>query len=263
MQYFIVDAFSDTLFTGNQAGVCPLETWPEDALLQSIAKENNLSETAFFVPEAGAYRLRWFTPAVEIALCGHATLATAFVLFSFYDTSAASLYFRTVSGMLTVTRKGDRLEMDFPARSQTEIPISSDIERMVDFPILAAYAGYNLTLLLADAAAVKHVKPNLDAIRKLREYHGVIVTAPGEGCDFVSRFFAPSVGIDEDPVTGSTHTSLVPYWAQRLGKDSLVAQQLSIRGGTLWCRNEGERVFISGKACLYLTGRIQVPVGIA
>ncbi len=261
MQYFVVDAFTDTLFSGNQAGVCPLEAWPEDAVLQSIAKENNLSETAFVAPEAGAYRLRWFTPTVEIELCGHATLATAYILFSFYETSATALYFRTLSGMLTVTRKGDFLELDFPIRGQTQVPITPAIEQTVNAQILAAYAGYNLTLLLPDATAVKNLKPNLDAIRSLSEYHGVIVTAPGKNCDFVSRFFAPNVGIDEDPVTGSTHTSLVPFWAQRLGRDTLVARQLSSRGGTLWCRKEAERVFISGKACLYMAGRIQMPCG--
>ncbi len=258
MRYYVIDAFTDQLFAGNPAGVCLPDTWPDSAHMQNIARENNLPETAFAVREGDHYGLRWFTPAVEIELCGHATLATAFALFTFDRPDADALAFHTQSGVLTVTRRGDLLEMDFPARPQAEIPVTDGMRRAVGVPVLSAFAGYNLMLLLESEAAVRNLAPDLAAIRALADFHGVIVTAPGTDCDFVSRFFAPNVGIDEDPVTGSTHTSLVPYWAARLGKDALSARQLSRRAGALWCRQAGDRVFIAGRACLYLTGELRV-----
>lgn len=256
MRYFIVDAFSDTPFGGNQAGVCLPEAWPPDALMQRIARENNLSETAFAVKSSDHYGLRWFTPAVEIELCGHATLATAFALFSFVERDAHTLSFHTRSGVLTVSRKGKLLEMDFPQRTQRQIEVTEAMRRAVGVPVLHAYAGYNLMLELESPQAVRALKPDIGAIKALSDYHGVIVTATGEDCDFVSRFFAPNVGIEEDPVTGSTHTSLAPYWGERLKKRELIARQLSERGGMLWCALSGDRVLIAGNACLYLSGEI-------
>lgn len=254
VRYHIVDAFADKIFSGNQAGVCVLESWPENALMQKIAQENNLSETAFIVRKDDHYGLRWFTPAVEIELCGHATLASAFVLFSFYDTNAQTLNFDTKSGVLEVERKGDLLEMNFPVRKQEKTEITDAMKRAVKAPILSAYSGYNLMLELENESRVRDLEPDITEIKKLAEYHGVIVTARGSDCDFVSRFFAPNVGVNEDPVTGSTHTSLVPFWSARLGKKELKARQLSKRGGSLYCRDGGERIFIAGKASLYLSG---------
>lgn len=258
MRYYMVDAFADALFEGNPAGVCVLDAFPEASLMQKIAQENNLSETAFVVQNGGYYDLRWFTPAVEIELCGHATLATGYVLSTFYDSLAKGFEFRTMSGPLVVTQKGNLFEMDFPARTQEKVPVTDAMREAVGAPVLSAYAGYNLMLELESEEDVRHLAPDIGKIKALSDFHGVIVTAPGTACDFVSRFFAPNVGVNEDPVTGSTHTSLVPYWAERLGKDELVARQLSARGGTLWCRNEGDRVFIAGKARLYMTGELLI-----
>jgi len=256
MRYYVVDAFTDELFRGNPAGVCVLETFPPDDVMQSIASENNLSETAFVVPNGDEYNLRWFTPALEIDLCGHATLATAFILYRFDRPDAASLVFHTLSGPLTVGRDGDLLVMDFPTRSQERVAVTDDMRRAVGgADVLSAYAGYNLQLELVDEDAVRAVRPDAAAIREL-DGRGLIVTAPGRDCDFVSRFFAPGLGVDEDPVTGSAHTSLVPYWAARLGKATLLARQVSPRGGTLWCTLAEPRVRIAGHACLYLSGEL-------
>ena len=258
MRYYVVDAFTDQLFSGNPAGVCPLESWLSDDLMQNIARENNLAETAFAVRQGQAYGLRWFTPIMEIALCGHATLATAFVLSKFYDQTAGSFEFRTMSGPLFVEKKGDWFEMNFPARRDEETAVTEIMRRAVGRPIVGARGGYNLTLELEDEKAVREMTPDTSAMREMPEYHGVIVTAAGSDCDFVSRFFAPNMGIDEDPVTGSSHTSLIPFWAARLGKKELTARQLSRRGGSLVCRDGGERVYISGQARLYLVGDLQL-----
>lgn len=257
MRYYMVDAFSDKPFHGNQAGVCPPQEPLEPSLMQCIAMENNLSETAFAIKRRDAmYDLRWFTPAVEIELCGHATLATAFVLFSTDEKDAQQLTFDTASGVLKVSREGDLLLMDFPVRSQTPVEITDSIRKAVDQNILEAHGGYNLQLLLESEDAVRTCVPDIRAIRAL-DYHGVIVTAKGEAdADFVSRFFAPNVGIVEDPVTGSTHTSLTPFWAERLGKTSMKARQLSARGGDLIVRLGDNRVLIGGKACFYMVGGI-------
>lgn len=260
MRYYVIDAFTDHIFSGNQAGVCLCDTWPEDALMQSIAREGNLSDTAFAVLQGDHWGLRWFTPTMEIDLCGHATLATAYVLMMMEHPEQTVVRFISPSGLLTVTRQDDRLEMDFPMRTQGPVAITDTMRAAaVDANIVEAFGGYNLMLRLESAEAVRTLKPDFQAIRQLDAYHGVIVTAPGDDCDFVSRFFAPIIGIDEDPVTGSTHTSLVPYWAERLGKRAFVARQLSARGGTLWCRDEGERIAIAGQAQLYLTGTLHLP----
>lgn len=257
--YYVVDAFTDKLFGGNPAGVCILPAWLDADLMQNIARENNLSETAFVVGEGPDYELRWFTPTLEIELCGHATLGTAFILRNFYGAGGQTMRFKTLSGVLSVDCQGDFLEMNFPARQQSPVEISETMRRAVSGQqVLGAYGGYNLTLELADEKTVRDLRPDLEAIRSMSEYHALIVTARGEGCDFVSRFFGPNVGVDEDPVTGSSHTSLVPFWSERLGKTEMIARQLSRRGGTLRCRCAGDRVYIAGQARLYLTGEIQV-----
>lgn len=257
-RYFVVDAFTDKLFSGNPAGVCILPSWPATDLMQNIARENNLSETAFVVGEGPDYQLRWFTPTVEIELCGHATLATAFILCSFFGAGRETMRFSTLSGILSVELKGELLEMDFPARRQTRVEISDAMKKSVGVAVKAAYAGYNLTLELDDEKTIAELSPNLTAVRELSDYHGLIITAPGENCDFVSRFFAPNMGVDEDPVTGSAHASLIPFWSERLRKTEMTARQLSRRGGTLHCRNAGDRVYIAGQARLYLAGEIQI-----
>ena len=273
MRYFVVDAFTDQLFAGNPAGVCLLDHWLPDATLQNIARENNLSETAFVVPAnpiqaaAGAdYQLRWFTPELEVNLCGHATLASAFALFNFKETSAQKLNFQSLSGRLTVERGPDgRLWLDFPARPATPT---------VNYPALIAAFGRSdfqtwlsndILVVFAQADQVRQLQPDFEQMQAVKQQaqmasddFGVIITAPGEDCDFVSRFFGPLVGVPEDPVTGRAHCVLTPYWSQRLGKSQLVARQLSQRGGRLWCENQGDRVRIGGQARLYLQGEIHL-----
>lgn len=255
MKYYVVDAFSDRPFQGNPAGVCVLEHPLPTETMQAIASENNLSETAFVLRNDNDYDLKWFTPTMEIDLCGHATLGSAFVLFSFYEPSKDALSFHTQSGRLTVTRRGELYEMDFPSREQVETAVTDAMCEAVNQKIVSAYEGYNLQLELQDEEAVRFAIPNIEKIRTL-PYHAVIVTAKGQDVDFVSRFFGPCVGVNEDPVTGSAHTSLAPFWGKRLRKDKLSARQLSKRGGVLWCETRGDRVLISGKACLYLQGEI-------
>ena len=259
MRYFVVDAFTNEPFQGNQAGVCLPDAFPPDAVMQAIAAQNNLSETAFTVPEGDHWALRWFTPAAEVNLCGHATLGTAAVLFDEGLVSGNSVAFDTRSGRLTVTRDDERLVMDFPRQDPRPLPVTDAMRRAVaPADILAAAAGGDdLLLELADETAVRTLVPDMGAVAAL-DYRGVVVTARGDDCDFVSRFFGPRVGVPEDPVTGSTHTSLVPYWAPRLGKTALVARQLSHRGGTLWCALNGDRVRIAGHTRRYLTGEIAV-----
>lgn len=254
-----VDAFAEKLFGGNPAAICPLTEWLPDATMQAIAAENNLAETAFFVREGADYALRWFTPAVEVDLCGHATLASAHVVFAFLEPGRERVNFRTLkAGTLTVARRGDMLMMDFPARPATA----------VDPPpgLLAALGGSPREVLKArdhmvvygSAAEVAALKPDFAALGRL-DCWAAIATAPGEdGTDFVSRFFAPRQGIDEDPATGSSHCTLVPYWAARLGKRQLKARQLSRRVGTLTCALNGDRVAIGGRTVLYLEGKITV-----
>jgi predicted PhzF superfamily epimerase YddE/YHI9 len=254
-----VDAFTDRLFAGNPAAVCPLDAWLPDATMQAIAAENNLAETAFFVREGGDYALRWFTPTVEVDLCGHATLASGHVVMKFLEPQRQSVSFRTMkAGMLTVARRDDMLVMDFPARpaTVTEPPPG----------LLAALGGKPREVLRArdhlvvydSAAEIAELQPDLAALAKV-DCWAAIVTAPGaNGIDFVSRFFAPAQGVPEDPVTGSSHTTLTPYWAKRLGKTELEARQLSRRGGSLRCTLNGDRVDIGGRAVLYLEGHISV-----
>jgi predicted PhzF superfamily epimerase YddE/YHI9 len=255
-----VDAFTDNLFGGNPAAICPLDAWLPDATMQAIAAENNLAETAFFVRDGDVYALRWFTPTVvEVDLCGHATLASGHVVMNFLEPRRDSVRFRTLkAGTLVVERRGDTLVMDFPARpaAPAEPPAG----------LLTALGGNPREVLRArdhlvvydSAAEIAELTPDLAALAKV-DCWAAIVTAPGEdGIDFVSRFFAPAQGVPEDPVTGSSHTTLTPYWAKRLGKTELEARQLSRRGGALRCTLNGDRVSIAGRAVLYLEGHISV-----
>jgi PhzF family phenazine biosynthesis protein len=262
-----VDAFTDRLFSGNPAAVCPLTAWLPDEVLQRIASENNLSETAFTVPlgEHGLYALRWFTPTVEVDLCGHATLAAAWV-HSFELDAGSRLRFQTRSGELVVTRRGDLLEMDFPSVPPHATAAPSALADILGHPPQAVYemqrvhgTPYYLAVY-EHAATVAGLAPDTDAMRDLMGAN-VIVTAPSAvpEHDFVSRFFAPAVGVPEDPVTGSAHCSLAPYWAERLGQNRLVGRQISARGGTVGCLVEGNRVRLQGKGVLYLCGEIRLP----
>lgn len=256
-----IDSFAAELFRGNPAAVCPLGEWLDDGTLQAIAAENNLSETAFFVAEEGGYRLRWFTPSSEVDLCGHATLAAAWVLFEREGVPDGSVRFLTRSGALTVTREDDRLVMDFPAKPpvEKEAPRAL-IEGLGAEPEEVRASERDYLVRFAEEDAVRKLRPDHGRLRALDRL-GVIVTAPGTGCDFVSRFFAPSVGVPEDPVTGSAHCTLAPYWAERLeaGEEWMEARQVSTRGGRLRVRVRGDRVDIAGRAVLYLEGSIHLP----
>lgn len=252
---FQVDAFSSSIFSGNPAAVCPLQEWLPDPTLQSIAAENNLAETAFFVPADGGHRLRWFTPACEVDLCGHATLASAYVLFTELGEKGPAVRFATKSGELTVERRGELLVMNFPSRPpsrQTSDP--AIIAAMGGIPV-ETLGARDYLLVYATAGEVKALSPDMQALSKMDRF-AFIATAPGEDCDFVSRFFAPARGIPEDPVTGSAHCTLIPYWAEKLSKTDLHARQISPRGGELFCRLRGERVEIGGRAALFLRGQI-------
>lgn len=251
-----VDAFTSHQFGGNPAAVCPLENWLEDSVLQSIAAENNLSETAFFVPEADSFRLRWFTPLEEIDLCGHATLATAWVLFNCLDCSAPAIRFHTRSGQLIVRQMDKLLSMDFPARAPQSISTPPQLTAALGVAPKEVWQSRDLLVLLENEEQVRQITPDMRQLLTIPDGLAVIVTAPGNKIDFVSRFFAPKVGIDEDPVTGSAHCTLIPFWAKRLNKHSLRARQLSARGGELFCKQLGERVEISGEARLFLRGHI-------
>jgi len=257
-----IDAFADEVFRGNPAAVVPLEKWLPDATLQAIANENNLAETAYFVPEGDAWGLRWFTPLVEVDLCGHATLASAHLIFSRLRPDASSVRFQTRSGLLTVTREGDLLVLDFPAlrpKREANESTRSAVDAALGSAALELWRARDLPALLPSAAAVRALKPNLDAIARLDAF-ALIVTAPGDepGVDFVSRFFAPAKGVPEDPVTGSAHCMLTPFWADRLGRAQLTAHQISARGGRLACTDRGDRVTIAGEAVLYLEGNIEI-----
>lgn len=252
-----IDAFASRVFAGNPAAVVPLEAWLPDDTMQAIASENNLSETAFFVRHGEDYELRWFTPVAEIDLAGHPTLATAWLILNRLATDKASVVFHTKIGdRLTVVRDQDRLAMDFPARPPRRRDIGDVAAALGSSPveILAARDGF---AVLGSEAEVRAVKPDLLKVAQLAVV-GLIVTAPGSDCDFVSRFFAPKHNIPEDPVTGSAHCTLIPYWAERLGRDKLFARQVSARGGELFCEHRGDRVTIAGCAALYLEGTIYV-----
>ena len=251
-----VDAFAGHVFSGNPAAICPLDTWLPDEQMQSIAAENNLAETAFFVPNGSGYKLRWFTPAVEVDLCGHATLASAFVILNDLTPAERSVSFETKSGTLSVTREGDLYSLDFPALPPQPC---SDV-----YPALISALGgkpeevlaaRDYLVVYASEEELRALRPDMAALMNLDRF-AVIATAPGREVDFVSRFFAPAKGVPEDPVTGSAHCTLIPYWSKRLGKKKLHANQVSPRGGELWCEDRGKRVTISGKAVRFFEGTI-------
>ncbi len=252
-----IDAFTDSLFHGNPAAVCPLLEWLPDAVMQDIAKENNLSETAFYVRRGDRFAIRWFTPALEVDLCGHATLATAYAIFRFADPGADVIEFESHSGVLGVSRAGDRLTLDFPADVVVRTTPREDLAQALGSWPLEFHKGRSDYLLVYGAQQdIEDMTPDFGLLAQA-PVRGIIVTARGRESDFVSRFFAPQSGVLEDPVTGSAHTSLAPYWAARLGKTDLTAIQLSARRGWLQCRVAGDRVQISGQARLYLTGEIE------
>ena len=263
MKYHIIDVFTDRLFGGNPAGVCLLETWLPDGLLQSIAAENNLSETAFLVKRDNYYELRWFTPAIEIDLCGHATVASAFVLFEETEKNACEINFTTMSGMISVSKENGLLYLDFPSRPVTPCPVYQTFEKAFGIKPAAVYKAADFLALIDNEETLRDIKPDFSVLKRIKteagldhDSFGIIITAAGSGCDFVTRFFAPNAGIDEDPVTGRAFCSLIPFWSERLGKTKLTAKQLSKRGGVLFCEDRGERVKIGGKAVRYLSGVI-------
>lgn len=258
LPYYVVDAFTNEVFKGNPAAVFVLDEWLPDDTMQKIAIENNLSETAFTVRKEKGYELRWFTPDREIDLCGHATLATAFVLFHFYGISESMISFSTQSGNLVVTKKEQKYAMDFPSILPQPIAILPAYEQALGTRIKEAYLARDLFFVLEDEETVAKLTPDYTAMRELEEGVGVIVTAKGKKEDFVSRTFFPKLTINEDPVCGSAHANLIPYWAQKLGKDDLVAQQLSARGGFLTCKWLSERVMISGEATLFAKGEAYI-----
>ena len=256
MKQFIVDAFTDQVFAGNQAAICILDEWQTDEIMLNIARENNFSETAFAVKEdTDIYRLRWFTPEAEIDLCGHATLAAGYIILEHYNINISAVTFKTLSGDLTVKQKGDLYEMDFPAYSFKHVEVTDTMEEALGVRPIDAVLSRDLLMILDSEEEVKNLKPNLD---KLGQLDGLIqaVTARGSEYDCVSRVFAPKIGIIEDPVTGSTHCLIVPYWAEKLGKNKLKAFQASKRTGVLYCELIGGRIKISGKAALYSISEI-------
>lgn len=261
IKIFQVDAFSKELYGGNPAAVCVLNSWLTDSQMQQIATENNLAETAFVVKTGfEEYAIRWFTPVVEVDLCGHATLASSFVLFRYYEQESDRLAFHSIrSGLLGVSKDDDLLTLDFPIDVCRPSAISTELIEGIGFAPVEVFQGKtDLMLVLESEEQVLSMRPNFVKIASAAGIRGVIVTAPGDKVDFVSRFFAPQAGIPEDPVTGSAHTTLTPYWAKRLGKDRLEAIQLSERRGHLTCQLKGERVEISGNAVLYMAGEIFV-----
>ncbi len=257
LSIYQIDAFAEKPFEGNPAAICPLEKWLPDNVMLSIAEENNLSETAFFVTTSNGFHIRWFTPSTEVDLCGHATLAAAYVIFHCLDYKNETIYFESKSGILSVSRSASRLVMDFPAQPPIICDAPKEIEEALGVKPLECLRSKDYVVVLYNESEVLAVKPNLNILRNL-DLRGVIVTSKSDGFDFVSRFFGPKCGIDEDPVTGSAHTQLAPYWSKQLSKNMLHAKQLSSRGGELYCEISSDRVKISGKAVKYLQGEIEI-----
>jgi PhzF family phenazine biosynthesis protein len=258
---FYIDAFTSEVFKGNPAAVCLLESWLPDETLQSVAAEHNLSETAFVVKEdKEVFQLKWFTPKTEVTLCGHATLAAAHVLFSIYNFGSKPIRFKTKSGVLPVTIAQDgRITLDFPAYQTDTYQAHEALTDALGSPFAEVYRSRSLLVVFNDEKEIRNLHPDFAKLKNI-EQGRVIVTAPGKGCDFVSRFFAPGVGINEDPVTGSAHCVLVPYWSKRLNQTSFYALQLSERTGELWCKLSGDRVLISGHAITYMQGTISISI---
>lgn len=259
MKYYVVDAFTDEVFKGNPAGVCVLDNSIDDKTMQKIAAENNLSETAFVMKNGSNYNLRWFTPKAEIDLCGHATLGTSYVISNYIDVGIENIEFNTASGVLKVKRKSDLYEMDFPLREPKKVELSHEIiSEAIDVNPSEVYLSRDLFVVLETKKQVEELIPNFSKMVKLEQGSGVIVTARGTDVDFVSRCFYPKLGVNEDPVTGSAHSNLIPFWSRRLNKEVMIARQLSERGGTLYCKIAGDRVKISGKAVPYMIGNINI-----
>ncbi len=252
-----VDAFTSEVFGGNPAAVCPLESWLDDGLMQAIAVENNLSETAFFVRDGGDFHLRWFTPGAEVDLCGHATLATSYVISTYLEPGRKVMGFQSRSGRLEVTREGELYTLNFPVLASETVETPPLLQEALQTEIVETLDGMDMIAVLKDEAAVRALTPDSGKIAAL-ETRGVIATAEGDDCDFVSRFFAPRHGIPEDPVTGSAHCLLAPLWSAKLGKTRMEARQLSARGGELLVKLKDDRVFISGRAAPYMIGAITV-----
>ncbi|MCL1858182.1 MAG: PhzF family phenazine biosynthesis protein [Oscillospiraceae bacterium] len=256
MKYYVVDSFTDKIFSGNPAGVCLLENNIDEKIMQKIAAENNLAETAFVLRGGDNFNLHWFTPEFEIDLCGHATLASAFIISNFLDKNRKEMRFNTKSGELIVIKKDDLYEMDFPAWELKPVETTQLMKNAINAEILESHLSRDLLLLVNSEEDIIKITPDIDLLKNIPDCLGVIVTAKGGTVDFVSRFFAPNAGIAEDHVTGSTHSELIPFWSKRLDKQIMTARQLSKRGGDLYCEDCGKRVKIAGKAVLYMTGEI-------
>lgn len=252
MRQYVVDAFTDKVFGGNPAAVCVMDKWLTDETIMQITRENHLSETAFAVKEGTEYKLRWFTPGGEIDLCGHATLATAYVITRFVEPETTEVRFQTLSGLLTVVKNGELFEMDFPSYELEKVEVTEAMVEAMGVRPLEAYMGRDLLCILESEDQVRSLNPNQEKVNLL---DGLLlqVTAQGKEYDCVSRLFAPKCNVQEDPVCGSGHCHIIPFWANRLGKNNLVAYQASQRGGTLYCEYQGDRVKLSGKAVLYST----------
>lgn len=257
MKQYVVDAFTDKVFAGNPAAVCVMEAWLPDDLMMQITRENNLSETAFAVPEGDHYHLRWFTPGGEIDLCGHATLATAYVITRFVQPELTTVRFQTLSGMLTVVKDGDLFAMDFPAYTLEQVPVTDAMEKAIGARPVEAYLGRDLLCVMDSEETVRTAEPDQTLLSSL---DGLLqhTTAKGKDFDCVSRSFGPKLNVPEDPVCGSGHCHILPYWAQQFGKDTLVAYQASRRGGVVYGKLEGDRVTLSGKAALYAESEIHI-----
>ena len=254
-----IDAFASKLFEGNPAAVSPLDEWLPDEIMQSIAKENNLSETAFFVPKCHGFHIRWFTPASEVNLCGHATLAAAYVLFNILGYKKDKIEFYSKSGMLSVTKNNERIVMDFPAQPPVPCDMPKEIVKAFDIAPIECLRSEDFIVVFDREIDIESVNPDFGQLTKL-DLRGVIITAKSTRYDFVARFFAPKYGIPEDPVTGSAYTQLAPYWASKIGSKRFSVKQVSARGGELTCEVVDDRVLISGKAIKYMDGKIEIEI---
>ncbi|WP_428739299.1 PhzF family phenazine biosynthesis protein [Sulfurimonas sp.] len=257
LKMYQIDAFAKNVFEGNSAAVVSLESWLDDELMQKIAMENNLSETVFFVKEGGHYHIRWFTPLAEVDMCGHATLASAYVLFELLGFSGDTVVFDSKSGLLRVQKEHDKYVMDFPAQKLEECEIPKELQEAFSTPIKECYQAMDYLVVFENENEIANAKPILEKLKNI-DARGVIITAKSETYDFVCRFFAPKYGIDEDPVTGSAFTQLVPYWNETLGKNSFEAKQISKRGGEVFCTLKGDRVTIAGSGVKFFEAVIEI-----
>lgn len=256
MKMYIADAFTEEVFSGNPAAVCVMDTWMSDDKMQAVAAENNLSETAFIVKEGDDYHIRWFTPQYEIDLCGHATLASAFIIDNYIESDRKIINFKSQSGNLQVACRDGFYTLNFPSRPPERIEKIKEVEEALGAEIKELFSSRDLMAVVENEDIVRNLTPNFDKIKELSIGDGIIVTAAGSDCDFVSRCFYPKCGVNEDPVTGSAHCNLIPYWAERLEKTEMTARQLSQRGGVLYCRDCKERIEISGRAVIYAISEI-------